>query len=167
MGVFAIPSNLYMGTGHCWRSGLYREIFSPVPCLVTLPWPPARASFLSFPSPIPILLRGFLRGMHVVFCYSDPELTWGNIQIYVSALRPNSVWPGSQGWSPFPGTVVPSGQCSLGLVPRYREGTLVGTYGQIIFILLATCGAFCGELLRVRRDCRNYVGFYNICSYIQ
>jgi hypothetical protein len=53
----------------------------PVPHLVTLPWPPARASFLSLPSPIPLLLRGFLMGTRVVGRYFDPELTWGKIKI--------------------------------------------------------------------------------------
>ena len=48
----------------------------PVPGLVTLPWPPACASFLSFPSPIFLLLRGFLVGTQVVVRYSDPALTW-------------------------------------------------------------------------------------------
>jgi hypothetical protein len=107
-----------------WQWSVPGNVF-PVLCFVILPWPPVRASFLFLPSPIPVLLRGFL--YEYAGC-SSLLRSWADLgqhQNYVSAVLLNFVWWGSQGWNPFPGAVVPTWQFSLGSVPRYQEGTFV------------------------------------------
>jgi hypothetical protein len=148
-----------------FTSSVLGNIF-PVPGLVTLLWPPARASFLSFPSPIPLLLRGFLVGTQVVVCYYDPALTWEMSKLCLGCASKFRLarQPGLESlpWCRGPVLAAFFGFQS----PGTRKVLWFGTYGPIIIILLVTCGALCGELFYVRCICRNYVVFYNICSFI-